>query len=96
MTSYDTLILNIWKDVKLFIKQKDENLDDLAYQLLTRFDEEGIEIEKLVDNIKDRDTNLNNGLKELVGDIGDYDGTDENDEDFNRYMQSNGEYGDDE
>ena len=96
MTSYDTLILNIWKDVKLFIKQKDENLDDLAFQLLTRFDEEGIEIEKMVDKIKDRDTNLNNGLKELIGDIGDFSEEEDYDEDFNKYIQSNGEYGDDE
>lgn len=94
MTSHDKLILNIWKDVKSFVKRKDSDLDDLAYQLLVRFDEENIVIEDMIDKLKHKDANLDSGLKELVGDFAlqDEDEDDDYDEDFSQYIQSNGEY----
>ena len=92
MTSHEKLILNIWKDVKSFVKRKDNDLDDLAYQLLVRFDEENIVIEDMIDGLKNKDANLDNGLKELLGEFDMGDDDEDFDPEFNQYIQSNGEY----
>ena len=64
----------------------------MAYQILVRFDEEGIVIEDNIDKLKNRDANLDNGLRELVGDFVEEVEEDDYDEDFSQYIQSNGEY----